>query len=216
MVGVARLRTRARAGVVVTLRHAEMLNPDGTIYTKNLRGAAATDVYVSKGGEQEWQPAFTFHGFRYVELTGLEEPPQLGDVEGVVLGSDLESTGTFTCSDERLNQLQSNIAWGLRGNYLSIPTDCPQRDERMGWMADAQVFTPTAAFHADNIGMAAVHRHSRHRAAPQAQTKGAVAPSAVAAFAVWALAGPVEPRRPTLRHQAMVRFRPSSIVTCGS
>lgn len=149
MVGVVRLRTRAKAGTVVTIRHAEMLNPDGTIYTQNLRGAAATDIYVSKGGEREWQPAFTFHGFRYVELTGLDAPPTQSDVEGVVLGSDLEPVGTFTCSDSRLNQLQSNIVWGLRGNYLSIPTDCPQRDERMGWMADTQVFTPTAAFNAD-------------------------------------------------------------------
>lgn len=149
MVGVARLRTRAKQGAKITLRHAEMLNPDGTIYTQNLRGAAAVDTYIAAGGEREWQPTFTFHGFRYVEVSGVDGPLKIGDVEGVVLGSDLERVGTFTCSDDRLNRLQSNILWGLRGNYLSIPTDCPQRDERMGWMADTQVFTPTAAFNAD-------------------------------------------------------------------
>jgi len=98
---------------------------------------------------EEWQPRFTYHGFRYVEVTGLTEKPGLETIIGIVLGSDLPSAGEFSCSDERLNQLQSNIVWGLRGNYVSIPTDCPQRDERMGWMADTQVFAPTAAFNAD-------------------------------------------------------------------
>jgi len=150
MVGVVRLRLQAKAGTVITLRHAEMLNPDGTIYTANLRSASATDTYICKGGGvEEWRPHFTFHGFRYVELTGLDEQPPPDTVTGVVLSSDIEPAGEFACSDERLNQLQSNILWGMRGNYVSIPTDCPQRDERMGWMADTQVFVPTAAYNAD-------------------------------------------------------------------
>lgn len=152
MVGVVRLKLNGKAGQIVTIRHGEMLNPDGTIYTGNLRGAAATDVYVCRGGDETWQPRFTFHGFRYVEVTGLEAKPDAGMVTGIVLGSALPETGTFSCSDASLNQLQSNIVWGMHGNYLSIPTDCPQRDERMGWMADAQVFAPTAAFNADIAG----------------------------------------------------------------
>lgn len=150
MVGVVRLRARQPSGTRITIRHAEMLNPDGTLYTENLRGAAATDTYTCRGGgEETWDPRFTFHGFRYVELTGLANPPELGDVTGVVVGADLPRIGTFECSDPRVNQLQSNIVWGMRGNMLSIPTDCPQRDERMGWTADTQVFVPTAAYNAD-------------------------------------------------------------------
>lgn len=150
MVGVVRLKVNAPKGTVITLRHAEMLNPDGTVYTQNLRAATSTDTYVCAGnGEEVWQPSFTFHGFRYVELTGLAEMPPLDTITGVVLGSDMSVVGEFSCSDPRINQLQSNIVWGLRGNYLSVPTDCPQRDERMGWMADAQVFLPTAAFNSD-------------------------------------------------------------------
>ncbi len=149
MVGVVRLKVSEPAGTVITIRHGEMLNPDGTIYTANLRGAAATDTYICKGGGEQWQPAFTYHGFRYVEVTGLSSKPALDTITGIVLGSDLPVAGTFECSDADLNQLQSNIVWGLRGNYVSIPTDCPQRDERMGWMADTQVFAPTAAFNAD-------------------------------------------------------------------
>ncbi|GJQ28739.1 MAG: hypothetical protein HBSAPP03_06230 [Phycisphaerae bacterium] len=150
MVGVVRLRVRAPRGTVVTLRHAEILNPDGTIYTQNLRAADSTDRYICTGtGVEEWTPRFTFHGFRYVEITGLTERPALDSVTGVVLASDTPIVGEFECSDPRLNKLWSNIRWGLRGNHLSIPTDCPQRDERMGWMGDAQVFLPTAVVHAD-------------------------------------------------------------------
>lgn len=150
MVGVVLLRVSEAPGTVLTIRHAEMLNADGTIYTENLRGAAATDTYICRGGgREEWQPRFTFHGFRYVEVTGLKNAPVVSMVTGVVLGTDVPKVGEFACSDERLNQLQSNIVWGLHGNYLSIPTDCPQRDERMGWMADTQVFVPTAAYNND-------------------------------------------------------------------
>ncbi len=150
MVGVVRLKVSAPAGTKVTLRHAEMLNPDGTIYTKNLRGAASIDHYICNGnGVEVWQPRFTFHGFRYVELTGLSGRPPKNAVTGIVIGSDTARTGEFVCSDPRLNQLQSNIQWGQRGNYISIPTDCPQRDERLGWMGDAEVFIRTATYNAD-------------------------------------------------------------------
>ncbi len=150
MVGVVRLKVSAPAGTEVTLRHAEMLNPNGTLYTKNLRGAPSIDHYICKGGGTEmWQPRFTFHGFRYVELTGLTGKPKADAVTGIVIASDTTRTGEFTCSDSRLNQLQSNIQWGQRGNYVSVPTDCPQRDERLGWMGDAQVFIRTATYNAD-------------------------------------------------------------------
>jgi alpha-L-rhamnosidase len=150
IVGVARLRISAPAGTVLTIRHGEVLNPDGTIYTANLRGAAATDTYVCRGGGvEEWQPCFTFHGFRYVEVTGLPSRPGPEAVTGIVLGTDVPKAGTFSCDNADVNRLQANIVRGMHGNYLSIPTDCPQRDERMGWMADTQVFVPTAAYNAD-------------------------------------------------------------------
>ena len=150
MVGVIRLKVSAPAGTVITLRHAEMLNPNGSIYTQNLRGAPSVDHYVCKGrGTEIWQPRFTFHGFRYVEVTGLSGHPNGDAVTGIVIGSDTRRTGEFTCSDARINQLQSNIQWGQRGNYISVPTDCPQRDERLGWMGDAEVFVRTATYNAD-------------------------------------------------------------------
>ncbi|MGA2256398.1 MAG: family 78 glycoside hydrolase catalytic domain, partial [Thermoguttaceae bacterium] len=128
MVGVVRLKVSAPAGTKLTLRHAEMLNTDGTLYTTNLRGASSVDTYVCKGsGVEIWQPTFAFHGFRYVELTGLPGKPDADAVTGIVLGSDTPRAGEFACSDPRINQLYSNIWWGQRGNYLSIPTDCPQR-----------------------------------------------------------------------------------------
>lgn len=150
MVGVIRLRVALPRGTVLTIRHGEMLNPDGTLYTANLRGAPSIDTYTCAGtGIEVWQPRFTFHGFRYVEVSNLGPAPSVGTVTGIVLSSATPSAGTFECSDPRLNQLYSNIVWGQRGNYLSVPTDCPQRDERMGWMADTQVFVPTAAYNAD-------------------------------------------------------------------
>jgi alpha-L-rhamnosidase len=150
MVGFVRLKVSAPAGTKLTLRHAEMLNGDGTIYTRNLRGAPSVDTYICKGGGVEtWQPRFTFHGFRYVEVTGLPGLAAKGTVTGIVIGTDIPRTGEFGCSDAKLDQLQSNIQWGMRGNYLSVPTDCPQRDERLGWMGDAEVFIPTAAYNGD-------------------------------------------------------------------
>lgn len=150
MVGVVRLKVSAPAGTEITLRHAEMLNPDGTLYTTNLRGAASVDHYISAGKRGEvWQPRFTFHGFRYVEVTGTKANPGKDSVTGIVIGTDTPRTGSFACSDSRVNQLESNIEWGQRGNYLSVPTDCPQRDERLGWMGDAEVFVRTATYNAD-------------------------------------------------------------------
>ncbi len=145
--GWARIRLTAKAGTTITLRFAEMLNPDGTLYVENLRSAKATDTYVCAGdGEFVWEPRFTFHGFRYVEVSGVASAPGPERITGVVLHNDLEETGVFQCSHPLVNRLQSNIRWGQRGNYLEAPTDCPQRDERLGWTGDAQVFIPTAAF----------------------------------------------------------------------
>jgi Bacterial alpha-L-rhamnosidase 6 hairpin glycosidase domain/Alpha-L-rhamnosidase N-terminal domain/Bacterial alpha-L-rhamnosidase concanavalin-like domain/Bacterial alpha-L-rhamnosidase C-terminal domain len=150
MVGVARIKISAPAGTEITIRQGEMLNPNGTLYTKNLRGAKATDHYTCKGtGLKTWQPCFTYHGFRYVELTGLPANPGTNAVTGIVIGSATPQAGEFTCSDPQINQLESNIQWSQRGNYFGIPTDCPQRDERMGWMGDAEVFIRTATYNAD-------------------------------------------------------------------
>ncbi len=153
MVGRVRLRVSGPAGTTITLRHAEMLNPDGTLYTANLRRAQQTDHYTLKGnGEEIYEPRFTFHGFRYVELSGYPATPTRETITGIVLHSDTPPTGTFECSDPLINQLQHNIQWGQRGNFLDVPTDCPQRDERLGWTGDAQVFIRTAAFNMDVAG----------------------------------------------------------------
>jgi alpha-L-rhamnosidase len=127
-----------------------MLNPDGTIYTENLRKARATDTYTFKGdGTETWEPTFTFHGFRYAELTGFpgDVGPQM--LTAIAVGSDTPIAGAWECSNPILNKLYSNIVWGQRGNFLSVPTDCPQRDERLGWMGDAQVFIRTATCNCD-------------------------------------------------------------------
>jgi len=153
MVGRVRLKISGPAGTTITLRHAEMLNPDGTLYTTNLRRARQTDHYTLKGsGEEIYEPSFTFHGFRYVELSGYLGQPTRETITGIVLHSDMPPTGAFECSDPLINQLQHNIQWGQRGNFVDVPTDCPQRDERLGWTGDAQVFTHTAAFNMDVAG----------------------------------------------------------------
>ncbi|MFV9551392.1 family 78 glycoside hydrolase catalytic domain [Algibacter sp. PT7-4] len=152
MVGVPRVKVPMKKGDTLKIRFAEMLSPDGTFYTKNYRSAHSTDYYVAaKDGIIEYQPKFTFHGFSYVELSGFDasKEPQKDWVTGIVQYSDFDDNGTFTSSHEKLNQLQSNIVWGLRGNFLDIPTDCPQRNERLGWTGDAQVFGPTSMFNAD-------------------------------------------------------------------
>jgi alpha-L-rhamnosidase len=137
MVGWCRLKVRGPAGTQVELRHAETLKPDGSLYTANLRSARATDIYTLKGhGEEVWQPRFTLHGFRFVEMTGYPGRPTLDSLTGCVVNDDLPVTGEFECSNPLLNKIYHNIVWGVRGNYHSIPTDCPQRDERQGWLGD--------------------------------------------------------------------------------
>ena len=148
--GVVRMRVRGEAGREIVLRHAERLNPDGTMYVTNLRGARAIDRYICRGdGVEEWQPRFTFHGFQYVEVTGLDAPPAQGDFVGVALGSRTPPVGTLECDDEVLNQLVSNIRWTQRMNFIEVPTDCPQRDERLGWTGDAQIYVRTATWLCD-------------------------------------------------------------------
>ncbi len=153
MVGWVRLRVHGEKGTTVSLRYAEVLNPDGTLYTANLRSARNTDYYTLKGGEEEvWEPHFLFHGFRYVELLGFPGIPTEETITGIVIHSDIPPTGTFECSDPMINQLQHNIVWGQKGNFVDVPTDCPQRDERLGWTGDAQVFIRTAAFNMNVAG----------------------------------------------------------------
>ena len=153
MVGWVRLRVCGDKGTTVSIRYAEVLNPNGTLYTANLRTARNTDYYTLKGGEEEvWEPRFLFHGFRYVELLGFPGIPTEETVTGIVIHSDMSPTGTFECSDPLINQLQHNIVWGQKGNFVDVPTDCPQRDERLGWTGDAQVFIRTAAFNMNVAG----------------------------------------------------------------
>ncbi len=156
MVGRVRLRGSAPAGTTVTLRFAEVLNPDGTVYTANLRTARATDYYTFKGeGEEIWEPRFTFHGFRYVEVANYPGEYTKDTITGVVLHSAMAQTGHFECSDPTINQLQSNILWGQKGNFVDVPTDCPQRDERLGWTGDIQAFIGTATFNLNVAGFMA-------------------------------------------------------------
>ncbi len=146
MVGRVRIEVEGEAGTVVTLRFAEMLESDGALHVANLRTARQLDTYVLRGaGREVFEPRFTFHGFRYVEVRGLQ-PLALA---GRVIGSDTPRSGWFACSNELVNQLWRNLNWGQRGNFLSVPTDCPQRDERLGWLADAQVFLATASLNMD-------------------------------------------------------------------
>jgi alpha-L-rhamnosidase len=137
MVGWCRLRVSGPKGTRVTLRHAETLNSDGSLYTTNLRTARAADEYILKGeGTEIWEPRFTYHGFRYVEMTGFPGEPAAASLEGRVVHDDMTRTADFSSSNELLNRIHHNMFWGIRGNYRSIPTDCPQRDERQGWLGD--------------------------------------------------------------------------------
>jgi alpha-L-rhamnosidase len=153
MVGRVRLKVSGATGTTVTLRHAEVLDRDGNFYTDNLRAAAQTVEYTLKGGGEEvYEPHFTFQGFRYVAVDGFPGEPTTENLTGIVIHSDMTPTGSFETSDPMINQLQHNIVWGQKGNFLDVPTDCPQRDERLGWTGDAQVFAPTAAFNMDVAG----------------------------------------------------------------
>ena len=146
LVGRLRITVAAERGTTITLRHSEVLE-DGELCIRPLRGARATDQYTCSGlGTETWEPQFTFHGFRYAELDGWPEGASLDGVVAVVIHSEMRRTGWFECSDSQLNRLHDNVLWSMRGNFLSVPSDCPQRDERMGWTGDIQVFSPTAAF----------------------------------------------------------------------
>lgn len=148
--GVVRLMTKGPAGTRVRLRFGEMLHPDGRLMTENLRRARATDTYILKGGgEETWTPRFTYHGFRYVEVSGLPAPPAAETITGIVVHSDTPLVSTFEASDSLLTRLHRNIVWTQRSNFVEIPTDCPQRDERLGWTGDAQIYARAAAFNAD-------------------------------------------------------------------
>ncbi len=151
MVGWAKLKVNGPAGTTVRLRFAEVLNPDGSIYRENLRGADATDMYILRGGErEEFEPHFTFHGFRYVEITGYPGTPSLDAIEGRVVSSLRgEGSGKLTTSSDLVNRMWSIGIWGQRGNFVTIPTDCPQRDERLGWMGDAAAFWRTGSYNFD-------------------------------------------------------------------
>jgi len=148
--GFVRLKVRGDRGTKVVMRFAERLNPDGTIYTTNLRGARTIDTYICRGqGIETWQPRFTFHGFQYVELVGYPGRPAKDAVTGIELTSATPVVGSFECSDPQANQLYTNITQTQRANFIDIPTDCPQRDERLGWTGDAQIYVRTATYNTD-------------------------------------------------------------------
>ena len=154
--GVARISLHGKAGTDVRLRFAEVLNDDGTIYIENLRNAKATDHFILSGhGTEEYQPTFTFHGFRYVEVSGVQEALSLAAVKAIVLHTDAPDTVELSTGSPMVNKLWSNIRWGQWSNFVGVPTDCPQRDERLGWTADAQVFWRAASY---NMNLAAFSR----------------------------------------------------------
>ncbi len=147
MVGWIRLKVSGPKGTVVRIRHAEVLDKYGEFYTENLRAAKCELRYTLTGtGEEIYEPRFTFMGFRFIEVTGFPGTLAADNITGIVVHSDMEPTGSYECSNPLLNQLQHNIKWGQKGNFVDVPTDCPQRDERLGWTGDAQAFSRTAAF----------------------------------------------------------------------
>jgi len=148
LVGFVCTRVTGPAGTEVVLRHAEVLE-HGELGTRPLRRAEATDRLILSGGDDVFEPTLTFHGFRYAEVTGWPGELDPGALTAIAVGTDIEQIGSFACSDPLVNQLHSNVVWGMRGNFLSVPTDCPQRDERLGWTGDLAVFAPTAAFLGD-------------------------------------------------------------------
>ena len=155
MVGWVQLRVRGPAGTTITLRHAEILDQQGNLYTENLRTADQVTRYTLRGltdSDEIFEPHFTFQGFQYVAVEGFPGEPIRDNFMGIVVHSDTPSTGTFACSNPLINQLQHNIVWGQKGNFVDVPTDCPQRDERLGWTGDTQVFIRTACF---NMNVAA-------------------------------------------------------------
>ncbi|WP_084011058.1 alpha-L-rhamnosidase [Pseudofrankia sp. DC12] len=153
LVGRLRITVDGPAGTAITLRHAEVLQ-DGELATRPLREARATDTYITAGdGPRSWQPRFTLHGFRYAEVTGWPGELNTDAVTALVHHTDMRRTGWFECSDDLINRLHENVVWSMRGNFVDIPTDCPARDERLGWTGDLQIFAPTASFLYDCAGM---------------------------------------------------------------
>lgn len=151
--GRTRLKVKGEAGTSVQIRHAEVLNPDGTLQTQILRGAKCTDTYILKGGDEEvWEPAFTYRGYRYAEVTGYPGTPAKDALTFRVMHANTPQIGEFTCSEDIINRVQKNIVWGARSNFYSVPTDCPQRDERLGWTGDMQLFLPAACMNFDIAG----------------------------------------------------------------
>jgi alpha-L-rhamnosidase len=145
LVGWLRFTVSGSAGQEITIKHAEVLE-HGELGTRPLRSAKATDRFILSGGEDFFEPTKTFHGFRYIEVDGWPGELSTDSLEAVVVHSDLRRIGTFECSDDLVNQLHRNVVWGQRGNFLDVPTDCPQRDERLGWTGDIAAFAPTAAY----------------------------------------------------------------------
>jgi alpha-L-rhamnosidase len=155
MVGWVQMHARGPEGATITLRHAEVLDQQGNLYTENLRQATQITRYTLKGtpaADEVFKPHFTFQGFQYITVEGFPGEPTLDNFTGIVLHSDTPPTGTFECSNPLINQLQHNVVWGQKGNFVDVPTDCPQRDERLGWTGDTQVFIRTACF---NMNVAA-------------------------------------------------------------
>ena len=147
LVGWVELKVKGNAGDQIVLTHTEVLDKAGNFYIANLRAAKQQNKYILKGGAEEFfEPHFTFQGFRYIKVEGFPGESNADNLTAVALYSDMPPTGTFTSSNKLINQLQHNIQWGQKGNFLDVPTDCPQRDERLGWTGDAQVFSRTAAF----------------------------------------------------------------------
>ncbi|MFT3704073.1 MAG: family 78 glycoside hydrolase catalytic domain [Agriterribacter sp.] len=149
--GVAKFTVKGNKGDSIVIRYGEKLFPNGKLVTENLRRARATDTYVSKGSatSETWMPRFTYHGFQYIEISGLKTKPTLNDIKGIVMTSATPAAGSFETDNTMLNQLYKNIVWTQRSNYFDIPTDCPQRDERLGWTGDAQIYMRSAAFNSD-------------------------------------------------------------------
>ncbi len=147
--GVMHLKVHGTKGQKIVMRYGEILNPDGTLHTINLRAAKQTDTFILDGETRWLDPTFTYKGFRYVEISGLDKAPKPADIVGCVMHVDAPLTGDFKCSDPLLNQLWKNIRWGQRGNFMSVPTDCPQRDERLGWTGDMQIYVRTGIYQMD-------------------------------------------------------------------
>jgi alpha-L-rhamnosidase len=194
LVGWVRMRARGPAGTKIILRHAEALS-GGELAIRPLRSARATDTFILSGEDDVFEPTLTFHGFRYVEITGYPGELTAGDVEAVVVHSDLRPTGRFSCSSQLVNQLVENSVWAQKGNFLSLPTDCPQRDERLGWTGDIAVYAPTACFQFDvadflHNWLLDLHAETRH---DEAGTVPAVVPDIIK------LAPPSVPHSPPMR-----------------